>query len=73
MPTVYKIPRHQNTGQNLSIKISNKSFENVVKFRHSGTTVTNQNLLHEEIKSILNSANASYHSVQNVLYSRLLF
>jgi hypothetical protein len=31
-----------------------------------------QNLIQEEIKSRLNSGNACYHSVQNLLFSRLL-
>jgi hypothetical protein len=35
-------------------------------------TVTNQNLIQEEIKRRLNSGNAYYHSVQNLLSSRLL-
>jgi hypothetical protein len=35
-------------------------------------TVTNQNLIHEEIKRRLNSGNACYHSAQNLLSSRLL-
>jgi hypothetical protein len=35
-------------------------------------TVTNQNLIQEEIKRRLNSGNACYHSVQNLLSSRLL-
>jgi hypothetical protein len=34
--------------------------------------VTNQNLIQEEIKRRLNSGNACYHSVQNLLSSRLL-
>jgi hypothetical protein len=34
-----------------------------------GTTVTNQNLIQEEIKRKLNSGNACYHSVQNILSS----
>jgi hypothetical protein len=37
-----------------------------------GTTVTNQNLIQEEIKRRLNSGNACYHSVQNLLSSSLL-
>jgi hypothetical protein len=36
-------------------------------------TVTNQNLNQEEIKRRLNSGNACYHSVQNLLSSRLLY
>jgi hypothetical protein len=35
-------------------------------------TVTNQNLIQEKIKRRLNSGNACYHSVQNLLSSRLL-
>jgi hypothetical protein len=34
-------------------------------------TIANQNLIQEEIKRRLNSGNASYHSVQNLLSSRL--
>jgi hypothetical protein len=44
----------------------------VAKFRYLGTTVTNQNLIQDGIKRRLNSGNASYHSVQNLLSSRLL-
>jgi hypothetical protein len=32
----------------------------------------NENVIHEEIKSIFNSGNACYHSVQNPLSIRLL-
>jgi hypothetical protein len=35
-------------------------------------TVTNQNMIHEEIKRRLNSGSACYHSDQNLLSSRLL-
>jgi hypothetical protein len=58
--------------QNREIKIGNRSFENVSQFRYLGTTVTNQHLIKEEIKMRLNSGNACYHSVQNLLSSRLL-
>jgi hypothetical protein len=37
-----------------------------------GLTVTNQNLIQEEIKRGLNSGNACFHSVQNLLSSHLL-
>jgi hypothetical protein len=41
---------HQNAGQSHDIKIANKCFENVAKFRYLGTTITNQNLIQEGIK-----------------------
>jgi hypothetical protein len=66
------LSRHQNVGQNRDIKIANRSFENVSQFKYLGTTVTNQNLIQEEIMRRLNSGNACYHSVQNLLSSRLL-
>jgi hypothetical protein len=37
-----------------------------------GTTLTNQNDIHDENKSRLSSENACYHSVQNLLSSRLI-
>jgi hypothetical protein len=66
------VSRDQNAGENREIKIGNKSFENVSEFKYLGTTVTNQNLIQEEIKRRMNSGNACYHSVQNRLSSRLL-
>jgi hypothetical protein len=63
---------YQNVGQNRDMKIANRSFENVSQFKYLGTTVTNQNLIQEEIKRRWNSGNACYHSVQNLLSSRLL-
>jgi hypothetical protein len=32
------------------MKIGNRCFENVAEFRYLGTSVTNQNLIQEEIK-----------------------
>jgi hypothetical protein len=66
------LSRHQSVGQSHDIKIANRSFENVSQFKYLGTTVTNQNLNREEIKRSLNSGNACYLSVQNLLSSRLL-
>jgi hypothetical protein len=66
------LSRHQNVGQNQDIKIANRSFENVSQLKYLGTTVTNQNLIQEEIKKTLNSGNACYHLVQSLLSSRLL-
>jgi hypothetical protein len=64
---------HQNAGQSHNFKGSNKFSENVAKSKYVGTAVTNQNYIHGEIKSRLNLENASYHSVQNLLFSHLSF
>jgi hypothetical protein len=66
------LSREQNVGQNRDMKIANRSFENVSQFKYLGTTVTHQNLIQEKIKRRLNSGNACYHSVQNLLSSQLL-
>jgi hypothetical protein len=62
----------QKVGQKHSVKIANRSFEDVAKFKHLGTALTDQNQMHEEIKRRLNSGNACYHSVQSLLSFRLL-
>jgi hypothetical protein len=66
------MPRSQKIGQKHSIKIANRSFEDVAKFKYLGTTLTDQNHMHEEIKSRLNLGNACYCLVQCLLSSHLL-
>ena len=65
--------RDKNPGRNRSVRTDNSTFERVEEFKYLGTILTNQNFIPEEIKSRLRSGNACYHSVQNLLSSRLLF
>jgi hypothetical protein len=65
--------RSQKIGQKHSIKTANRFLEDAAKFKYLGTTLTDQNYMHREIKSRLNSGNACYHSVQRLLFSPLLF
>ena len=64
--------RDQNAGQNHSVSIDNSIFERVEEFKYLGTTLTIQNSIREELKSRLMSGNTCYHSMQNLLSSRLL-
>jgi hypothetical protein len=41
----------QNIGQKYSIKIANRSVEDMAKFKYLITTVTGQNCMHEEIRA----------------------
>jgi hypothetical protein len=64
------LSRRQNAGQNRGIETANKSYENVSQFKYLGKTVTNQNLIQEEIKRRLSLDNATIQS--RALSSRLL-
>jgi hypothetical protein len=66
------LSRPQNAGQKREIKIASRLFENVSQFKYLKTAATNQNCIQEEIKRRLNSGNACYHSVQNLLSFCLL-
>jgi sorting nexin-29 len=63
---------HQTAGQSNYIRVANKSFERVAKFKYLGAILTDQNCIHKKIRSRLNSGNACNHAVQNLLSSCLL-
>jgi hypothetical protein len=42
---------HRKAGQKHSIKIVNRSFEGVAKFKYLGTTLTDQNCMREELSA----------------------
>jgi hypothetical protein len=52
---------NQIAGQNRDIKIASRLFKNVSQFKYLGTTLTNQNLIQEEIKRRLSYSNVCYH------------
>jgi len=64
--------RGQDAGRSHNMKIDSKSLERVEECRYLDTTLTDQNSIHEEMKSRLKSGNACYHSVENFLFSTLL-
>jgi hypothetical protein len=66
------VSRCQKAGQRQSVKIANRFFEDVAKFKYLGTILTDQNCIYEEIKSRLNSGNTCYYSIQSLLSSHLL-
>jgi hypothetical protein len=55
---------------NRNIKTANKPFRNDAKYLRR--TITNQNRIHEAIKSMSDSETVCYHSVHNLLSSVLL-
>jgi hypothetical protein len=61
-----------NAGRIHNIKNDNTFFERAEELTYLGTNLTNKNSIQEEIKGQLNSGNACYYSVQNLLYFSVL-
>jgi hypothetical protein len=57
------VSRHQNGGQSHYLLMASKTFGSVRKFKYWGTAATNENYIHEESRSRLNSRNAYFRSV----------
>jgi hypothetical protein len=66
------VSRDQNAGRIHSMKMDDRPIERAEGIKYSGTTLTNQNSIQEEIKTRLKLGNACYYSVQNLLSSSLL-
>jgi hypothetical protein len=66
------VSRHQNKRRSRYLIIANKYFKTVSNFEYFGTSVANKSYIYIEIKSRLNSGNARYHLVQNLLSFRLV-
>jgi sarcosine oxidase delta subunit len=58
---------YQNAGQCHNIRTISRAFENVEKLKYFAMTLTNQHLIHEEIKHTLNCGNIYYNSVQHLV------
>jgi hypothetical protein len=64
--------RYQKVKQKHIMKIANRSFEVVANFKYFGIKLRDQNWMHEETKSRINSGSSCYQSVQSLLSSLLL-
>jgi hypothetical protein len=56
----------------LSVVPKYLNVKSVTEFIYFGTTLTNQNDIHDDVKSRLNSGNCCYYSVQDLLSSSLI-
>ena len=64
--------RDRNAGRSNDIEIDSSSFKRVEQFKYLGTTLTHHDTIQEEFKSRVNSGNACFYSVQNLLSSSML-
>jgi hypothetical protein len=62
--------RHKNADQIHDIKVGNRFFENMAQFKYLGKTVSNENLIQEEIerrKNFGNVATIQYRTFFNLV------
>jgi hypothetical protein len=62
---------NQNAGRSRYTKIDNSFFGRTEEFKYLRTKLIDQNFIQKEIKRRLKSGNVCYHSLQNILSSRL--
>jgi hypothetical protein len=62
------LSHYQKAGQKHRIKMMNRSFVDVAKFRYLETTMTDQNYTHEAIRSTQNLGNACYYLVRSLVF-----
>jgi hypothetical protein len=58
---------HQTAGQNHYVKVRNKAFESMAKYKYFGMTATDWCYIYKEIKSRLNLGNACCHAFSDHL------
>jgi hypothetical protein len=67
-----EMERYRGMMANEHITVGINSYEKVKTLKYLNSLLKNQSSIHEEIKHTLRARNSNYHSVQTLLYSRLL-
>jgi hypothetical protein len=66
------ISHYKKAGKIYNIKIPDRFIEGLAKLKYSGTIITDVNCMNLNIKCVIISRNASYHSVKRLFSSRLI-
>ena len=61
-----EIVRHRDMTANENIRIGNNSYEKVKNFKYSGSLVTNQNSIQDEIQCRLKAVNSCFYLAQTL-------
>jgi hypothetical protein len=64
-------PFNGNLQQNHNLTVCNKSFDNVSKLMYQETTITNRKEFRDEVRRVINSGNAYYHSILKLISKML--